>query len=125
MLVMRGEAAVCRAYGPAVATQQNASRARRNDGLNRNDQTFRQQVARGKLRVVGHARLFMNSAADAVSTQLRNDVKPAAPDFALHSPSDIARFITNPRRIQRLPERPLNAMGQGARLLGNGWHLYG
>src|SRR5260370_8532379 len=91
VLIVRGEAAVGRAIGPAILAERNVAGAGRNDWFDSDDQARGQFVLRGEVRVIGHRRRLVNGAADAVAAQLLDDVKaPSAPSTLDTTPDVLA-----------------------------------
>jgi hypothetical protein len=121
VLVVRGNAAVYGSIGPAV--ERDIARASGNNRLNVDDQSLRQYVLRGEIRVIGHRRRLMDRAPYAVAAKFFDDVKSAPAHFALDGAPDVFGAIPRPRGVERLPERAFGATRQFMRLACRRRHL--
>jgi len=125
VLVMRGEAAVGCADGPAVAVERDAARTSGDDGLDSDDETFGEQVARERVGEIGDAGLFVNGTADTVATEFADDVEAAAPDFALDGAADVLRAVPGAGSGKRLAESALGAVREFTGFFLHGRNLDG
>lgn len=125
VFVMSREAAIGRAYGPAVAVERDAAGACGNDGLDGDDEALGEQMPSQGVGEVWDAGLFMNRAADAVAAKFADDAEAAAAHFALDCAADIFGAVARTGVVECLPERAFGAVSQLAGLLSSGRDLDG
>src|SRR5260370_42261798 len=112
VLVVRGEAAVGGAVGPAVLIQRDFARACCDDRFNGNDKALGQFMLRGEISVIGHRRRLVNGAPDAMAAEFLDDVKASPPHFALDGSADVFGAVPHLCPREPLPEGSFRATGQ-------------
>ena len=114
--------AVGGAYGPTIAGNNGASRSGGNNRLNRDHQAFGQNLAGFGIGVVGHAGLFVDGAANAVSTQIANHGETAAPHFAFDHATNLEYPESGAGHQHGFGKGPLGTRNQEPALRGNFAH---
>src|SRR5260370_21547692 len=112
VFVMRRGAAVCRTHSPAVLPQNNASGTSSDNRLDRDYQARRQNLLGGGIGEIGHRRVFVNGAADAMAAQFANDGEMMRKHFALHSAADLPNASAGARDARSFRKGALRTSNQ-------------
>src|SRR5690606_11696223 len=110
--------------GPPVGPGAGTARPRRDDWLERDDESLRQPGPIARIIVVRHARAFVNASPDAVSAQVAEDAEALPLDLGLHLATHYRQPLARARGAHAAVEGRLGAGDQASTNIRYRRHAY-